>query len=248
MSWLKTGPEINGYLALLGSGEYLPVMAETDRFLLANSRANGHSPRVICLPTAAGTEGDASVSRWMQMGEAHFRGLGAEVSALKLTNRVEAERDDFAEQIRQADLVYFSGGKPHYLYETLNGTKAWQAVLEALARGAALAGCSAGAMFLGEFLPDLRSFGLRQQRAFGILPKSHILPHFDRLSAWRGLSIPLLQSLLPEDEYVLGLDEDTALVGKPGQDWTVMGRQKVYLIGKHSAALFASGEKLRLPE
>lgn len=222
-------------------------MNETDRFLLANSGANGRRPRVVCLPTAAGTEGDESVSRWMRMGEEHFKSLGAEVASLKLTNREETERDDFAKQIEQADLIYFSGGKPYYLYETLNGTKAWDAVQKATTRGAAFAGCSAGAMFIGEFLPDLRTFGLRQQRAFGILPGSHIIPHFDLICAWRGLSVPLLQKLLSEGEYVLGLDEDTALVGKLGQTWTVTGRQKVYLIGKHEAVSFSSGEKLRLP-
>ena len=223
-------------------------MKETDRFLLEHSGANGRKPRVVCLPTAAGTEGDTSVSRWMRMGESHFRELGAEVISLKLTNRQEADDDDFASQIGQADLVYFSGGKPHYLYETLSGSKAWAAVQEATARGAAFAGCSAGAMFIGEFLPDLRSFGLRQQRAFGLLAGSHIIPHFDRLSAWRGLSIPLLQSLLPEDEYILGLDEETALVGKLGQEWTVMGRQKVYIITKHTAKSYENNAQVLLPE
>lgn len=232
---------------MLGSGEYLPVMNETDRFLLENSGANGRKPKVVCLPTAAGTEGEHSVSRWMRMGEGHFRSLGAQVVSLKLTNRKEAEQEEFAEQIEQADLIYFSGGKPHYLHETLEGTKAWDAVQQATLRGAAFAGCSAGAMFIGEYLPDLRTFGLRQQHAFGVLPGSHILPHFDRLSAWRGLSIPLLQTLLPENEYILGLDEDTALVGKLGQEWTVMGRQKAYLITRHAAKSYANGSKVVLP-
>ena len=41
-------------LALVGSGEYLPPMDPVDRILL--SRLPG-PPRVVCLPTAAGTEG-----------------------------------------------------------------------------------------------------------------------------------------------------------------------------------------------
>ena len=232
---------------MLGSGEYLPVMREADRFLLENSGANGRTPRVVCLPTAAGTEGEDSISRWMRMGEEHFRELGAQVVSLKLTNRNEAEQADFAGQIEQADLIYFSGGKPHYLYETLCGTKTWEAVQKATARGAAFAGCSAGAMFIGEFLPDLRTFGLRQQRAFSVLPGSHIIPHFDHLIVWRGLSIPLLQTLLPEGEYILGLDEDTALVGKLGQRWTIMGRQQVHLITKSQAVSFSNGSKIDLP-
>lgn len=238
---------MNGLIALLGSGEYLPVMNDADRYLLSNCGANGRTPRVICLPTAAGQEGEASVGRWMKMGEEHFRSLGADVTSLPITNRAEANDPALAAQIEQADLIYFSGGKPHYLYETLNGTRAWDAVQSATGRGAAFAGCSAGAMVVGEFLPDVRSFGLRQNRVFGVLSKSHIFPHFDRMLAWRSVTIPMLQPLLPAGEYVLGLDEETALVGKIGGEWTVMGRQSVYLITKNEAKTFSAGEMLTLP-
>jgi cyanophycinase len=238
---------MNGLIALLGSGEYLPVMNDTDRFLLANSGANGRAPRVVCLPTAAGQEGETSVGRWMRMGEEHFQALGAEVASLPITSRAEADNPEFAAQIEQADLVYFSGGKPHYLYETLNGSKAWEAVQKATRRGAAFAGCSAGAMFIGEFLPDFRSFGLRQNRVFGVLPKSHIFPHFDRMLAWRSVTIPMLQPLIPADEYVLGLDEDTALVGRLGGQWTVMGRQNIYIITKNEVRSYSVGHTVILP-
>jgi hypothetical protein len=57
---------MNGMIALLGSGEYLPIMDDVDRYLLANCGvdAQARKPRVVCLPTAAGREGDASVTRW----------------------------------------------------------------------------------------------------------------------------------------------------------------------------------------
>ena len=73
---------MNGLIALLGSGEYLPVMDDVDRHLLANCGASGRKPRVVCLPTAAGREGDASVSRWSNMGIDHFTRLGADVQAV----------------------------------------------------------------------------------------------------------------------------------------------------------------------
>lgn len=238
---------MNGLLALLGSGEYLPVMNGTDRFLLEQTVTDGRTPRVVCLPTAAGMEGAESVGRWMRMGEEHFRALGAEVTALHLTNRTEANDPALAAQIEQADLVYFSGGNPGYLYETLAGSLAWEAVLSATGRGAAFAGCSAGAMFVGGFLPNLRGFSLRQTAAFGLLPNSHIFPHFDRMVAWRGVTIPILQPLLPEGEYALGLDEDTALVGKLGGPWQVLGRQKVYVITRTEIKTFAAGEPVLLP-
>ena len=68
--------KMKGLIALVGSGEYLPVMEDIDRHLLANCGANGRKPKVVCLPTAAGEEGEASVSRWMRMGEEHFDSLG----------------------------------------------------------------------------------------------------------------------------------------------------------------------------
>ena len=71
---------MNGLIALLGSGEYLPVMNETDSYLLKQTVADGRTPRVVCFPTAAGMEGDESVGRWKSMGEEHFRALGADVT------------------------------------------------------------------------------------------------------------------------------------------------------------------------
>ena len=41
-------------LALVGSGEYLPGVDPIDRYLLSQLK---DPPRVVCLPTAAGTEG-----------------------------------------------------------------------------------------------------------------------------------------------------------------------------------------------
>ena len=72
---------MKGLIALVGAGEYLPVMDDIDRYLLASIQTDGRTPRVICLPTAAGQEGDESVGRWSQMGEKHFQALGAKVSA-----------------------------------------------------------------------------------------------------------------------------------------------------------------------
>lgn len=236
-----------GLVALLGSGEYLPVMKEIDRYILDRSVSDIRKPRVVCIPTAAGMEGDESIERWMRMGQEYFSTLGADVRALHITNHQEADEQQFAEQILQADLIYFSGGNPAYLYESFRETRGWEAVLSATDRGAAFAGCSAGAMFVGEFLPDLRGFSLNQKKAFGLLPKSHIFPHFDRMAAWRGITLPILQNLIPEGEYALGLDENTALVGRLGGTWQVMGQQKVYVITHSETNSYSVGQQVVLP-
>ena len=66
---------MNGLIALVGSGEYLPVMEDIDCYLLESFNLNGRKPRVVCIPTAAGREGDESVNRWSRMGIQHFQKL-----------------------------------------------------------------------------------------------------------------------------------------------------------------------------
>src|SRR5688572_13633720 len=107
---------MNGLIALLGSGEYLPVMNDVDRYLLANCGADGRKRRVVCLPTAAGDEGPKSVSRWSTMGVDHFTRLGADVQAVPVINKESANDPRHASVVEEADLIYFSGGDPGYLY------------------------------------------------------------------------------------------------------------------------------------
>src|SRR5438067_6739197 len=51
-----------GPVALVGSGEYLPVMLETERLLL-----QGRPPRYVQIPTAAAPEGEESLDRWVTL-------------------------------------------------------------------------------------------------------------------------------------------------------------------------------------
>jgi len=238
---------MSGLVALVGSGEYLPVMDAIDRFLLDSVRVDGRPPRVACLPAAAGQEGEGSVGRWLKMGVEHFAALGAEAMPVHITNRDDANDPVLAETVAGSDLIYFSGGHPQYLYQTMSGSRAWEAAESAWARGAVYAGCSAGAMIAGAHIPDFRSLGLRQQSAFGKLPNSVIFPHFDRMMALRGLLLPLIQSRLLKGEYALGIDEETALVGKPGGLWQVMGQSKVYVITRKEVQIHSAGGQVTLP-
>jgi cyanophycinase len=81
---------MNGLINLVGSGEYLPVMRDVDCYLLDSLALDGRKPRVACLPTAAGKEGDSSVNRWLSMGVQHFSGLGADVEPVRIIDRDSA--------------------------------------------------------------------------------------------------------------------------------------------------------------
>jgi len=233
---------MNGLINLVGSGEYLPVMNDTDRYLLDSLKLNGRKPRVVCLQTAAGREGDSSVNRWLTMGIKHFQELGAEVSPVRIVDRETADDPQWEPLLESADLIYFSGGDPGYLYETMKGSCAWRAAQHAWERGAIYAGCSAGAMILGKRMPSFRLAGT--QEGFGIVPAMYIVPHFDAIPGiWKPIVFGL-QRQLKMGERMLGVDENTALIGKLGGEWTVKGKSQVHVFTREGKKSYANDETL----
>lgn len=205
-------------LALVGSGEFLPPIAAVDRELARRLPA---PPRVVCLPTAAGTEGAERIRYWMELGEGHFSRLGFAVQALPVIDRPSANDPAYAETISQANFVYLSGGRPDYLYETLQGSRVWDAILSVLANGGLLAGCSAGAMVLGE-----QFFGFPQWKpGFNLIPGVTIIPHFDELPEFM---LKAARLLVGDRLKVIGIEASTALVFDDGR-YEVLGSGGVTL-------------------
>lgn len=235
---------MNGLINLVGSGEYLPVMNDVDRYLLDSLRLDGRKPRVACLPTAAGREGDSSVNRWLTMGVQHFQALGAEVTPVRIVDRVSADDPRWEPVLENADLIYFSGGDPGHLYETMKESCAWKAAQRAWERGAIYAGCSAGAMILGKRMPSFRLAGT--QEGFGVVAATFIVPHFDAIPGiWKPIVFGL-QKQLKKGERMIGVDEDTALIGKRGGEWIVKGKSKVHIFTRDGKASYTGGQTLTL--
>lgn len=210
-----------GLLALTGSGEYLPPMEPVDRALLERL---GGPARVVCLPTGAGTEGPDRIAYWDQLGIGHFTRLGVErVRALPVVDRASADDPSLAEQVRAANFVYFSGGKPWYLYDTLRGSRVWAAVQDVLAAGGIAAGCSAGAMIFAERIPSFRLITPLSE-GFGFLPGTLIMPHFDELP---GAMVAALPGMIGK-QMLVGIEGFTALVCWR-EGWQVLGRGRVLL-------------------
>lgn len=235
---------MNGLINLVGSGEYLPVMNDVDCYLLESIHLNGRKPRVACLPTAAGREGESSVNRWLTMGVQHFQALGAEVTPVRIIDRESSNDPQWESILEDADLIYFSGGDPAYLYETMKDSRAWQAAQRAWERGAIYAGCSAGAMILGKRMPSFRLTGT--QEGFGLVPATYIVPHFDAIPGiWKPI-VYGLQRQLKKGERMIGIDENTALIGKLGGDWRVKGTSKVHVFARDGKLSYADGQMLTL--
>jgi len=235
---------MNGLIALVGSGEYLPVMEDVDRYLLDSLNIIGRKPRVVCLPTAAGREGDHSINHWSNMGIEHFKKLGAEVDALPIIDRQSANDEQYEPVLENADLIYFSGGDPGYLYQTLKDSCTWQAAQRAWQRGAIYAGCSAGAMILSKRMP---SFGLAgTQEGFGAVPAEFIVPHFDAIPGiWKPV-IFALQKQLKNGQRMLGVDENTALVGSLSGEWKVLGKSSVQVFTRDGSKKYKNGDVVTL--
>ena len=231
---------MNGLIALAGSGEYLPVMEDIDRYLLAS--LNVATPHVVCMPTAAGQEGDESINRWSRMGVGHFQKLGAEVNALRIIDKESANDEQYVSLLENADLIYFSGGNPQHLYETMQGSRAWAAMQKAWNSGAVYAGCSAGAMILSERIPSFRLAGTRE--GFDIVPVKFIIPHFDAIPAMFKPLVFALKRQLKKGERMIGVDENTALVGQLGGEWKVMGKGKTHVFTNKENITYESGQSL----
>ena len=226
----------NGTLALVGSGEYLLEMEEVDRYLLG--RIPG-SPRVICLPTAAGKEGPESIARWSDMGKEYFSRLGAEVQSIGVINRETAMDENMAAQIGDANFIYLSGGGPYYLYDTLLDTKAWEAISSVLERGGVVAGCSAGAVVWGEQMPGFLPPPFRWRQDFKVVSGASILPHYDEIPRFLARIYRSINFTRPS---LVGIEGYTALVVKDGQ-FEVKGKGGV-TVWEHGRRRYSEGESI----
>lgn len=232
-----------GPIALVGAGEFLPGMEDLDRSLLA---ATGRArPRVAILPTASAPDGEEIFQRWASMGVEHFSSLGAEVEPVLVRDRADASDDAAVQAVGEADLVYLSGGKPEHLRAVLSGTPLGAALITANARGAVIAGCSAGAMVLADRLPAFRRWlvpwPLRWRDALGIVPGTAVLPHYD---AWPEVMVAVMALQAPPETTVIGIDEDTAIVGRDGA-WQVHGRARVTVWRGRHRERYRRGEIFR---
>jgi cyanophycinase-like exopeptidase len=233
---------MSGPIALVGSGEYLPVMLEVERSLLA-----GRPPRYVQIPTAAAPEGPEVLARWTRLGAEQARRLGVEQVPLVVHERAGADDPGHVAAVAGAGLIYLSGGNPAHLAQSLRGSALWEAILAEWQAGAALAGCSAGAMAMTGWVPHVRALHRPVDPGLGLLPHLRVIPHFDKMLGWAPDLVTRVLLHAPAGVTVLGIDEDTALVGGP-HEWQVQGRQSVWTLGHGRRTEHPAGSHVSTPE
>ena len=239
---------MNGSLALVGSGEYLPAMAEFEKSLVQDGVKNGKEARYLQIPTAASRESADRLSYWKELGLRQAQDIGVQETYLPIYTREDAFNQKYVDQVANSALMYMSGGDPHHLAEVLIDTPLWSAIIENWKTGASLAGCSAGAMVLSAHIPNFRLLKKTPTAGLNLLPEVRVIPHFNKFFKWIPESAAKVLLHVPDNSILIGVDELTAIVKRSGEsDWLVVGQAKVHVLKGMPDQQLHDGERIKLP-
>ena len=236
-----------GSIALVGSGEYLPSMADLEKSLIDDALTLGKKPTYIQIPTAAGRESQDRLDYWRALGKAQADKLGVEQTFLPIYNREGALNPVFAELINDSALIYLSGGDPHHLAQSLRDTPVWDSIVKNWSAGSSLAGCSAGAMVLSTHIPNFRMLKKSPTAGLNLLPEIRVIPHFNKFFKWIPDSAAKILLHVPDDSILIGVDELTAIVKRSGSEkWIVVGEAKVHVLKGLPDQQLHNGDEIKL--
>jgi cyanophycinase len=227
-----------GFILLEGGAEFGGRMAAADR--QAIRMAGGPDAPIRIIPAAAAP--DNNHRRAGQNGVAWFQKLGAsDIFALNLIDRQSADDPEIASKLARARLIYLLGGFPHYLGQTLQGSRSWQAILDAHSKGAVVAGSSAGAMVLCEYYFDPATS--RVHPGLNLIRGACVVPHHETFGQnW----VPALKKML-KNAILVGIDEQTGAINDiaPGC-WRGYGQGKITLYRNDTIRQFSAGQEFSL--
>ena len=238
---------MNGSLALVGSGEYLPAMTQFEKSLVSDGVKNGKEARYLQIPTAAGRESSDRLEYWKELGLRQAKSIGVEATYLPIFTREDAFNQKYVDTVANSALMYMSGGDPHHLAQVLIDTPLWDAILENWKTGASLAGCSAGAMVLSAHIPNFRLLKKTPTAGLNLLPEIRIIPHFNKFFKWIPESAAKVLLHVPDNSILIGVDELTAIVKRSGDtEWVVIGAAKVHVLKGLPDQQLHDGERINL--
>jgi cyanophycinase-like exopeptidase len=217
-------------LTILGSGETSPTMVTPHQRLFARL---GTDVRAVLLDTPYGFQENAD--ELTEKAQLFFReSVGREVEAVTFRSAPPADVAAHAlemARLRAADWIFAGPGSPSYALRTWADSAVPEALHARLAEGGAVTFASAAALTLGlvtipvyevykvgeapRWLDGLDVLG----RATGL--RAAVVPHWnnaeggthDTRFCWQGeRRLLVLEDLLPDGAFVLGVDEHTGLV------------------------------------
>lgn len=224
------------------------------------SLAGADEAKIAVIPTASSLGPEV-----VEVYDALFRKLGArEVIACRPESREEANDPAMVSRLDEVTGVFMTGGNQLKLSAIVNGTQFGDAIRAAHARGATVAGTSAGASIQSSHMVAFGSGGATPKQrmtqlaaGLNLVPDCVIDQHFDQRNRYGRLLMIVAQS---PSLLGIGVDEDTAaiIVEEDGrQVMHVAGRGAVTIfdgrdvvsnahLARHTAPLLASGVVLHV--
>jgi len=257
-------------LAIMGSGETAPTMVTPHREIVA--RLGDATPRAVLLDTPYGFEENAPVITQRAI-EYFAQRVQLTVEAAGFPGPLAADptqRTPLAEtaalsRLRTAGFIFAGPGSPSYALSVWHRSPVPDVLAAKLAEGGAVVFASAAALTLGTFsVPVYEIYkvgqpvhwlnGLDLLRAAGFEGSCVVIPHYDnaeggthdtRFCYLGERRLAAMETLLPDDAWVLGIDEHTALiVDLDARTAVVTGRGGLTVRRRGQSRQFAAGEPL----
>jgi len=244
-------------MAIGGAEDKLRKRTVLSRFV---ALAGGQDARIAVIPTASSLGPEI-----VEVYDAAFTKLGArEVVAARPNTREEADDDAMVGLLDDVTGVFMTGGNQLKLSAIVSGTRFGDAIKRAHARGAAIAGTSAGASIQSSHMVAFGPAGATPKQrmtqvaaGLGLIPECVIDQHFAQRNRYGRLLSIVAQS---PSLLGIGVDEDTAMIvtHDHGQAFLeVAGRGAVTIVdgrsmvtnaydAKGSSPLLASGVTLHV--
>ncbi|MDB4862857.1 cyanophycinase [Pirellulaceae bacterium] len=222
-----------GTLMIVGGGR-MPLELVKE-FVAA---AGGEDAHIVVLPTSMPDPLPEDYGKRM------FEAGGAKnITVLRQRERSAVESEEMLEALKNADGVWFGGGRQWRFVDAYEHTKAYPLIHAVLAKGGVIGGSSAGASIQGDYLARANPLGNRDimapgyEKGFGFLPGSAIDQHFKQRNRFKDMT-----SLVDKYPQLLGIgiDEGTALIVK-GRIGAVKGDGAVHFYDRRRPV--TEGEK-----
>lgn len=167
-----------------------------------------------------------------------FGAIGVDkVRVMNIQSREEACRQDYVDRIREADVVFFTGGDQLRITSLIGGSDVLDAIKAHYRRGGVVAGTSAGAaamsetmIFEGDVANSMKKGNVQMTPGLGLIRTAVIDTHFiDRGRVSRLLEVVASNPGLAG----VGLGEDTGIVIHDGSCVRAFGAGVVVIIEGH---------------
>lgn len=230
---LFCGAQQRGSLFIIGGGDRpLSLMKE-----LVETARLGNDDYIVVLTMSSGVPEES-----YETVRSELSGLCANpITGFHFTKEQANERQEWIDSVRNARLIYVTGGDQNRFMEVVRETALYRAMHDAYNRGGTISGTSAGAAIMSQVMITgskvsgegsdfryVRANDVKTAEGMGFLTSAVIDQHFIRRSRYNRLMGVLADN---PAKLMIGIDESTALVVN-GKNAKVVGENQVVVLRK----------------